>query len=319
MKEIGTLGALELKLLLKRLPICLRFASPSGSKPSIRKAVDNFVEHASKLESSLAYAEWTEHIANIDQTPSDFEHALRQREAANHERSMVSKELLSLLRSLGSEEAISVVKASILSEISAIRERRRGTNSNPIARIAEFQTAIVVSDGGLPLRRIEQVYAPIYELLARSVNDHEFLYHFSRHHRAFEIFIADCYKLAGWEQVELTPQRGDGGRDIIATRSDIGKIRILEQTKAYSPGTLVTHDDVRSMIGVLGIDHNASKGIITTTSDFQPTVMSNPEFTQFMPFRLELRNGETLRNWLSEIRGNPASRPTRQKPSSVDK
>lgn len=55
----------------------------------------------------------------------------------------------------------------------------------------------------------------------------------------------------------------------------------MEQTKAYSPGTLVTHDDVRTMLGVLSIDRSASKGLITTTSDLQPKVMKSREFAPF--------------------------------------
>jgi len=309
MQELGTLDSHELMLLQKKLPACLRFASPAGSSPSLRSAINSFGQKVAHLVSSLSYAEWAEHIANIDQTGPDFEHASRERDVANEERHAISQSLSVILKKLGSDEARSVARAAILCEIEGARARNRGSRDQPLARFAEFQTAIVVEGSNPPLQRIVEVYAPIYEVLARSVDENEFLYYFSRHHREFEIFIADCYKLSGWDQVELTPQRGDGGRDIIATRTDIGTIRILEQTKAYSPGTLVTHDDVRAMIGVLGIDHNASKGVITTTSDFQPTVLSNPEFSQFMPYRLGLRNGFALREWLAEIREHPESPP----------
>lgn len=313
MKQIGTLESTEVLQLVNRLPVCLRFAIPHGSEPDLQRSIGRIITETMSLASSLSYAESAEHIASIDQHPTDFEHALRQREIANAERSQVAELLSSFLSRLDSKEASSVARTAVLSEISAIHARRGNRSSEPISRIAEFQSAILVNnfDGGLPRKRIVEVYSPIYEVLARAVDDHEFLYYFSRHPRKFEIFIADCYSLAGWEQVELTPQRGDGGRDVIATRSDVGTIRILEQTKAYSPGRLVTHDDVRAMIGVLGIDHNSSKGIITTTSDFQPTVMANPDFAQFMPYRLELRNGLALREWLAEIRTNPSARPTR--------
>src|SRR5256885_7763673 len=39
-------------------------------------------------------------------------------------------------------------------------------------------------------------------------------------------------------------------------------------------------------------DVNTSKGMITTTSDFQPEIWS--EFNLLVPYRLQLRNGEGL-------------------------
>lgn len=84
--------------------------------------------------------------------------------------------------------------------------------------------------------------------------------------------------------------------DIIATRHDVGAIRILDQVKQYRPGHLVPVNDVRAMWGVLNADRRASKGLITTTSAFAPGVAK--EFADRMPTRLELRDGATLRDWL---------------------
>jgi restriction system protein len=81
-------------------------------------------------------------------------------------------------------------------------------------------------------------------------------------------------------------------------------IRILDQAKAYKPGHLVTHDDVRAMLGTLATDSNASKGVITTTSDFQPGILSGDEFERFLPYRLELKNGQQLTQWLSSIKNS---------------
>lgn len=127
-----------------------------------------------------------------------------------------------------------------------------------------------------------------------------FLPQFSTQHRKFEEFLAASYERAGFE-VTLTPQRGDRGRDVIATMRGLLTIRILDQAKAYKAGHLVTHDDVRAMLGTLATDPNASKGVITTTSDFQPGVLGGDEFKQFLPYRLELKNGIDLTRWLSEI------------------
>lgn len=138
-----------------------------------------------------------------------------------------------------------------------------------------------------------------YEIFEEIERCPEFIYQFAKYPRRLEEFIAGAYERAGWQIVELTPRSGDGGRDIIVSRTGFGALRFLEQVKAYSPGTLVTHDHVRSMLGVLYSDQNASKAIITTTSDFQPRITE--EFKQFIPNRLELKNGKQLRQWLKSI------------------
>ncbi len=131
--------------------------------------------------------------------------------------------------------------------------------------------------------------------------DPEFINRFARHPRKFEEFLAATYDKLGFDEVTLTPASGDGGRDVIAVKHGFGSIRILEQAKAYSPGHLVTHDDIRAMLGVLQTDPNSSKAIITTTSDFQPGIFTGPEFKPFMPHRLETKNGKQLIEWLKGI------------------
>jgi restriction system protein len=61
----------------------------------------------------------------------------------------------------------------------------------------------------------------------------------------------------------------DHGRDVIAVKRGLGFVRVIDQVKAYKPTHLVTADDVRALIGVLHGD-GASKGFLTTTSDFAP-------------------------------------------------
>lgn len=144
---------------------------------------------------------------------------------------------------------------------------------------------------------------PWLEIMDELARDPAFLAHFAAQPRKFEEFIAASYDRAGFDEVTLTPQRGDGGRDVIAVKHGYGSIRFLEQTKAYSPGHLVTHDDIRAMLGVLSTDRNSSKGLITTTSDFQPGILKEgSEFAPFLPHRLELKNGSDLMTWLKEIR-----------------
>ena len=156
---------------------------------------------------------------------------------------------------------------------------------------------------------VTDVALPWLQIVHEIERDPQFLYQFVNDPRKFEEFIAATYRKAGWTEVILTPRSSDGGRDVIAVKRGYGSIRFLEQCKAYRHGNLVTHNDVRAMLGVLQTDANASKGIITTTSDFQPGIHTGSEFKPFMPHRLELKNGQQLRTGFvrfvtrSEVRG----------------
>ena len=145
---------------------------------------------------------------------------------------------------------------------------------------------------------IEAVAIPWIEILKEVERDINFLYRFAQHPREFEEFIAGAYIRSGWKDVVLTPASGDLGRDIIVTATipGVGAIHIVDQLKAYSAGHRVTADEVRSLVGVLARDRNVSKGIVTTTSEFAPHVYE--EFRDFIPSRLDLKNGEDLRAWL---------------------
>lgn len=146
---------------------------------------------------------------------------------------------------------------------------------------------------------------PWFEIVEHLRRDPKFLHEFSQAPRRFEEFIAACYERQGFDEVVLTPQRGDRGRDVIAIKKGYGSVRFLEQAKAYSPGHLVTHNDVRAMLGTLATDARASKGIITTTSDFQPGIRKEgSEFAPFLPHRLELKNGAETLEWLTNLRSD---------------
>ena len=62
------------------------------------------------------------------------------------------------------------------------------------------------------------------------------------------------------------------------------------------------YDDIRALLGVLLGERDASKGIITTTSDFPPRVTDDRFIAAFLPARLELINSEALLRWLTALR-----------------
>jgi restriction system protein len=121
--------------------------------------------------------------------------------------------------------------------------------------------------------------------------------------RTWEELVAEAFAKAGYDEVTLTPRSGDLGRDVIAIRKGVGCIKLIGSVKAYKPGHLVKHDDVRALLGVLSGEQDASKGIVTTTSDFAPRIITDPFIKPFLPTRLELMNGQQLREWLLQLNG----------------
>jgi restriction system protein len=119
--------------------------------------------------------------------------------------------------------------------------------------------------------------------------------------RKWEEIIAGAYKEAGFDHVELTPRSGDKGRDVVATKTGLGSIRIFDQVKAYRPGTIVTADDVRSLVGTITMAGNVSKGVITTTSKFAPRLEADEYIAGFIPYRVELRDRDALLPWLLDL------------------
>ena len=117
--------------------------------------------------------------------------------------------------------------------------------------------------------------------------------------RKLEELIAGAYEREGWPDVVLTPRSRDKGRDVIATKPGYGSIRIFDQIKAYKKGHEVTADEVRSLLGVLAIQGNVSKGIVTTTSHFAPGIYE--EAKKFMPYRLDLKDGKQLVEWFRSL------------------
>jgi len=88
---------------------------------------------------------------------------------------------------------------------------------------------------------------------------------------------------------------------VIAIRHGVGTVKIIGSVKRYAPDRCVGYDDIRALLGVLSGERDASKGIITTTSDFPPSVQDDPFIAPFLPTRLELVNGSRLQGWLKDL------------------
>jgi restriction system protein len=155
-----------------------------------------------------------------------------------------------------------------------------------------------------------------FEISRQLKLDPTFRFEFTSNPTKFEEFLAGAYKLKGWHAVTLTPRSGDRGRDVIAITSEMTATRILDQAKANSPTNLVSQNDVRAIFGVLRLDPGATKGIITTTSDFAPGVAD--EFQKVIPYQLETRNGEQFLEWIRQILAAQADDVPRVEPTWIE-
>jgi restriction system protein len=161
-----------------------------------------------------------------------------------------------------------------------------------------LQTVVVPGARTAEGQLIEAVALPWFDIIKSLKNDPSFAFQITP--RQWEEIIAGAYRKAGFDEVTLTPRSGDFGRDIIAVKHGLGTVRIIDQVKAYGPKHLVTADDVRALLGVLQGD-KASKGFLTTTSDFAPRLSDDILIKPFMPAKLELINGKMLLARLEEL------------------
>jgi restriction system protein len=148
---------------------------------------------------------------------------------------------------------------------------------------------------------VQAVAVPWFEIMEIIRRDPSAVYELSP--RKWEEIIAGAYERAGFDEVILTPSSGDKGRDVVATKRGVGSIRIFDQVKAYSPGHVVTAEEVRAMLGVITGAQNVSKGVITTTSTFAPRVAEDEYIRPYLPYRLELKGRDQLLPWLDELSG----------------
>jgi restriction system protein len=161
-----------------------------------------------------------------------------------------------------------------------------------------LQTVIVPGAKTDEGQLIEAVALPWFEIVELLIRNPSLAYQIKG--RQWEEIIAGAYERAGFDEVTLTPRSGDLGRDVIAVKRGLGTVRIIDQVKAYSPNHLVTADDVRALLGVLHGD-KASKGFLTTTSDFAPKLRDDILLKPFMPAQIELINGKMLLARLEEL------------------
>jgi restriction system protein len=164
---------------------------------------------------------------------------------------------------------------------------------------------VVTGDKTAEGKLISDVSIFWFDIVKQLQRDPQFL--FKVDWRRLEELIAGAYKQAGYPDVTLTPRSGDRGRDVIASKPGFGAIRIVDQVKRYAPRHRVTANEVRSIFGVFAADLNVSKGVITTTATFAPGALTKSGLDKYVPYRLELKDGPQLVQWLISLLPKPGS------------
>jgi len=116
--------------------------------------------------------------------------------------------------------------------------------------------------------------------------------------RAFEELVASIFRNNGFI-VELTPETRDGGFDIIAVENSAltGHNMYLIECKRYARDRHVGIGVVQRLLGVV-IQHQATKGIIVTTSYFSADAQRAAEHSKHS---MSLRDYEAIVEWLNAL------------------
>lgn len=117
--------------------------------------------------------------------------------------------------------------------------------------------------------------------------------------RRFEELIANIFSRYGFS-VELTKQTRDGGRDIIAVRSDLDiKSRYIIECKRYAQHRPVGVELVRSLYGVQ-MKEGANKSVIATTSYFTPDAVKFAETNNTTEWLMDLKGYKDILKWVRD-------------------
>ncbi|HUS91824.1 MAG TPA: restriction endonuclease [Phycisphaerae bacterium] len=117
--------------------------------------------------------------------------------------------------------------------------------------------------------------------------------------RQFEELLEKLFQDQGYE-THLGPGTGDGGVDLrLLRRSDIGDLLVLVQAKRYAPEYPIKLQPVQALYGAV-MEEDANKGILVTTSEFQPAAK---KFAEKHSYRIHLADIHEIKTWLRQYTG----------------
>lgn len=144
---------------------------------------------------------------------------------------------------------------------------------------------------------VEDIGSGVAEIIIASEKNKDLLSHITP--REFEEFVAEVFKRHGFS-VELTKQTRDGGRDIIAIRSDLcGDVKYIIECKRYT--SKIGVDLVRNLHGVQDLE-GANKSVLVTTSTFSSDAKKLAQSTENIKWGLSLRDFDDILKWAKELK-----------------
>ncbi len=159
-----------------------------------------------------------------------------------------------------------ISEAVILGELQLSDKSSNNEDEEPVSDNShEPQLIEVVTEE--KFKQIERIEFLPFRILNTALKDPHILREI--HPREFEKFIAYVIEQLGFENVKLTPESNDGGRDIIASIST-GGIPVIYafECKRYT-NRKVGIQKARALLGtIMHTDTKANKGVLVTTSQF---------------------------------------------------
>lgn len=156
-------------------------------------------------------------------------------------------------------------------------------------------------------RIITDLGSGVLKLIHKLSQNRELLYQISP--RDFEEVIARIFAEHGFS-VERTKRTRDGGRDLIAIRSDLEiASKYIVECKHYAPNNPVGVGLVRALYGTQ-MQEGANKSVLATTSRFTPDARSFATATHTTLWHMTLKDAGDVYAWIEAT----AARTSREKP-----
>ncbi|MFW5500934.1 MULTISPECIES: restriction endonuclease [unclassified Maridesulfovibrio] len=116
--------------------------------------------------------------------------------------------------------------------------------------------------------------------------------------RVFEEAVAEILIKMGYD-IQLTPQSGDNGVDIIANlATPAAPILMLVECKRYAPHRLVGPEPI-TRLWFRMFNDNANMAMVVTTSDFQPIAHQT---AREKGYQISLKDGDNFIEWIRSLK-----------------
>lgn len=157
-------------------------------------------------------------------------------------------------------------------------------------------------DSSLYLPEEKQIIANLqlsaFELISKVSGHPEILFQIAP--TEFEELIAYIFSKHGFE-VQLTQKTRDGGRDIIAIKSELDiRSKFIIECKRYAKNRPIGVELVRALYGVQ-VQEGANKSILATTSYFSTDALKFANAVHTTQWAMDLKGYSDIINWVRKV------------------